>query len=322
MSGILVIAEQRRGELRPVSLELIGAAQALRGPAGAAGGTVAVAVLARSPDLFVDSLKLAGVDEIVTIKVPAAEFDPDTFESAVGALIRERKPDVVLVAHSVDSFGYAAALAATLDLGFATDVFKAEHIDGALVATRGGYGQKVNVEVDFPGRDTVLLAIRANVYKPPDQPGEPRISEFAAPASASRSGGRDFIELSSNDDVDMTAAEFILTIGRGIGEETNVAQFKELADAVGATLGCSRPIADAGWLPKSRQVGQSGKTASACKLYIAMGVSGAIQHLAGMKHVSTIVAVNSDAGASIFNVAKYGVVGDIFEIAGELRRLF
>jgi electron transfer flavoprotein alpha subunit len=120
----------------------------------------------------------------------------------------------------------------------------------------------------------------------------------------------------------MAAAEFILTIGRGIGEEAKVPQFRELADAVGATLGCSRPIADAGWLPKSRQVGQSGKTASACKLYIAMGVSGAIQHLAGMKHVSTIVAVNSDAEASIFGVAKYGIVGDVFEIADELRRLF
>jgi electron transfer flavoprotein alpha subunit len=318
LSGVLVIAEQRRGELRPVSLELIGAAQGLRG----AGDTVTVAVLAPSPDRLVGSLKLAGVDEIVAVKVAAAEFDPDIFEAAVGALIEARKPDVVLVAHSVDSFGYAAALAAKLSLGFASDVFKAERVDGELVATRGGYGQKVNVEVDFPGRATVLLAIRAGAFKPPEQPGAPRVTEVAAPATASRSGGRDFIELSSDDDVDMTAAEFILTIGRGIGEEANVAQFKELADAIGATLGCSRPIADAGWLPKSRQVGQSGKTASACKLYIAMGVSGAIQHLAGMKHVTTIVAVNSDAGASIFGVAKYGVVGDIFEIAEQLRRLF
>lgn len=321
MSGILVIAEQRRGELRPVSLELIGAAQDLRLRSGE-GDTVTVAILASSPSLFLDSLKLAGVDELIAVKVAAAEFDPDTFETAIGALIEARKPDIVLVAHSVDSFGYAAALAAKLNLGFATDVFKAERIDGELVATRGGYGQKVNVEVDFPGRATVLLAIRAGVFKPPEQPGAPRVTDFAAPATASRSGSRDFIELSSNDDVDMTAAEFILTIGRGIGEEANVAQFKELADAVGATLGCSRPIADAGWLPKSRQVGQSGKTASACKLYIAMGVSGAIQHLAGMKHVATIIAVNSDAGASIFGVAKYGVVGDIFEIAEELRRHF
>jgi electron transfer flavoprotein alpha subunit len=318
MSGILVIAEQRRGELRPVSLELLGAAQGLR----RAGDEVAVAMLSDAPDRFVKALSMAGVDEIIAAKVASPEFDPDTFESTVGALIARKAPDVVLVAHSVDSFGYAAALAARLGLGFATDVFAVTRIDGELVATRGGYGQKVNVEVDFPGRATVLLAIRGNVFKAPEQAAAPRITAFDAPAVQSRGVGREFIELSAGDDVDMAAAEFILTIGRGIGEEAKVAQFRELADAVGATLGCSRPIADAGWLPKSRQVGQSGKTASACKLYIAMGVSGAIQHLAGMKHVSTIVAVNSDAEASIFGVAKYGIVGDIFEIADELRKLF
>ncbi len=318
MSGVLIVAEQRRGELRPVSQELIGAAQGLRRP----GDEIAVALLAAAPERYVDALKLAGVDEIITVKVPAAEFDPDTFETALGALIAERHPDVVLVAHSVDSFGYAAALAAKLGLGFATDVFKVERIEGELVATRGGYGQKVNVEVDFPGRGAVLLAVRGNVFKPPEAPASPKVSAFTAPTVSSRSAARVFVELSSGVDIDMGAAEFILTIGRGIGEEAKVAQFSELADAVGATLGCSRPIADAGWLPKSRQVGQSGKTASACKLYIAMGVSGAIQHLAGMKHVTTIVAVNSDAEASIFGVAKYGIVGDIFEIAEELRRHF
>ena len=318
MSGILVIAEQRRGELRPVSLELIGAAQSLRRD----GEQVAVAVLGQEPGRFVPALSVAGVDAIVTVKVSQPEFDPDTFAAAVGALIKARSPEVVLVAHSVDSFGYAAALAAAQGYGFATDVFKAERIDGELVATRGGYGQKVSVELDFPGRSTVLLALRANMFKPPDAAATPQVTAFEAPAAAARAEGKEFVELSAADDVDMTAAEFILSIGRGIGEEAKVPQFRELADAVGATLGCSRPIADAGWLPKSRQVGQSGKTASACKLYIAMGVSGAIQHLAGMKHVSTIVAVNSDAEASIFTVATYGIVGDIFEIAEELRRLF
>jgi electron transfer flavoprotein alpha subunit len=318
MSGILVIAEQRRGELRPISLELLGAAASLRRD----GDEVSVAILSDSPERFVQPLSVGRVDEIVTVKVGTPEFDPDTFESAVGALITRRSPDVVLVAHSVDSFGYAAALATRLELGFATDVFNAEYIDGELVATRGGYGQKVNVEVDFPGRNTVLLAIRGNVFKGPDQAATPRVTAFDAPPAHSRAKGREFIELSAGDDVDMGAAEFILSIGRGIGEEAKVAQFRELADAVGATLGCSRPIADAGWLPKSRQVGQSGKTASACKLYIAMGVSGAIQHLAGMKHVGTIVAVNTDAEASIFGVAKYGIVGDIFEIADELQKLF
>jgi electron transfer flavoprotein alpha subunit len=318
MSGILVIAEQRRGELRPISLELVSAASSLK----RAGEAVAVAVLSGSPERFIEPLSVSGVDEIVTVKVAAPEFDPDTFESAVGALIAARTPDVVLVAHSVDSFGYAAALAARLKLGFATDVFSVERVDGELLATRGGYGQKVNVEVDFPGRGTVLLAIRGNVFRPPERAAVPRITAFEPPAVQSRAAGREFVELSGGDDVDMTAAEFILTVGRGIGEEARVGQFRELADAIGATLGCSRPIADAGWLPKSRQVGQSGKTAGACKLYIAMGVSGAIQHLAGMKHVGTIVAVNTDAEASIFGVARYGIVGDVFEIADELRKLF
>jgi electron transfer flavoprotein alpha subunit len=319
LSGILVIAEQRRDALRPASLELVGAAQLLR---RGAEDAVSVAVLAAEPERFVSALRVAGVDEVITVKVATAEFDADVFEAAVAALIAARQPSVVLVAHSVDSFGYAAALAARHGLGFATDVFKAAWVDGELVATRGGYGQKVNVEVDFPGRATVLLAIRSNVFKAPEQVATPTVSAFAAPSVTPRTTSRKFIELSSADDVDMSSAEFILCIGRGIGEESKVAQFRELADAVGATLGCSRPIADAGWLPKSRQVGQSGKTASACRLYVAMGVSGAIQHLAGMKHVATIVAVNSDAEASIFSVATYGIVADIFEIAEQLRSEF
>jgi electron transfer flavoprotein alpha subunit len=319
MSGILVIAEQRRGELRAQSLELVAAAESLR----QAGEQIAVAVIGPDPAKLSGALRLAGVDEIVQVPVAAAEFDPDTYEAVVGALIAARQPGVVLVAHSVDSFGYAAALAATLNLGFATDVFAiGRDAAGALMATRGGYGQKVSVEVDFPGRSTVLLAVRGNVFKAPEQPGAPRVTSFTPPAAVTRSRPREFIEPPAGDDVDMTGAEFILTIGRGIGEEAKVPQFRELADALGATLGCSRPIADAGWLPKSRQVGQSGKTATACKLYIAMGVSGAIQHLAGMKHVSTIVAVNSDPNASIFGVAKYGIVGDIFELAEELKREF
>jgi electron transfer flavoprotein alpha subunit len=318
MSEILLIAEQRRGELRPVSLELISAAQGIRRPED----RVAIAVLHERPGSFIEALGFAGVDEIVTVKVATGEFDPDTHEAALAALIGARAPEVVLVPHSVDSFGYAAALAARLSLGLATDVFRLERDAGELVATRGGYGQKVSVEVDFPGRRTVLLAVRSNVFKPPEGRASPPVTEFAAPACRSRTTLEQFIEPPGADDVDMTSAEFILSIGRGIGEEANVETFRELADAVGATLGCSRPIADAGWLPKSRQVGQSGKTATACKLYIAMGVSGAIQHLAGMKHVTTIIAVNSDAGASIFSVATFGIVGDIFEIAEELRRHF
>ncbi len=319
MSTTLIIAEHRRGEIRPATLELVSAARgARRGPED----TVAVALLANAPERLVSSVSVAGVDELITVKIAAPDFDPDAYEAAVGALIATRRPSLVLLPHSIDSFSYAAALAAKSGFGFATDVFRFEYQEGAIVATRGGYGQKVNIEVDFPGRDVIVLAIRSNVFKPGEGTASPSITTFTAPPARTRVFSREFIEMSSTDDVDMATAEFILAIGRGIGEQANVGRFRELAAAVGATLGCSRPIADAGWLPKSRQVGQSGKTASNCKLYVTLGISGAIQHLAGMKHVGTIVAVNADAGAAIFSIAKYGIVGDLFEVADALRRHF
>ncbi|KAB2961914.1 electron transfer flavoprotein subunit alpha/FixB family protein [Zoogloea sp.] len=132
-----------------------------------------------------------------------------------------------------------------------------------------------------------------------------------APAVATPSAPGEYIEIAT--------VTFILSVGRGVGEEANIQQFRDLAETAGATLCCSRPIADSGWLPKSRQVGQSGKVASNCGLYLAMGISGAIQHLAGMKHVGTIVAVNTDPEASIFSVEKYGIVGDMFEIGEALK---
>ena len=315
MSGILIIAEQRRGELRPATLELVTAAQGVR----RAGDKVTVALIGAAPQALTSAVSVAGVDEIVTMQVAAPEFEPDITEAAVNAVIEVRSPSLVLVPHSIDAFGYVAAIAAKKGYGFTSDVFQIEYQGDALIATRGGYGQKVNIEVEFPGKPIVLLAVRSNVYKPPEGTSTPVISSLAVAPVASRVRSLAFIEPPPSDDVDMTAAEFILSIGRGIGEEANVQKFRELADRLGATLGCSRPIADAGWLPKSRQVGQSGKTASACKLYIAMGISGAIQHLAGMKHVSTIIAINSDAAASIFSVARYGVVADIFEMADALQ---
>ena len=318
MSGILVIAEQRRGELRPATLEMVTAAQSARRP----GERLAVALLADDPQRFIEAVSVPGVDEIVTVQLSSPDFAPDALEAALGALIEARRPSLVLVPHSIDSFGYAAALAVKGSYGFATDVFRIAREGDALLATRGGYGQKVNVELDFPGKDVVLLTVRANVFKPPEGRATPAVTAFAAPAARARLTSREYIEVSAGDDIDMSGAEFILSIGRGIGEQANVEQFRELAETIGAALGCSRPVADAGWLPKSRQIGQSGKTASACKLYLAMGISGAIQHLAGMKHVATIVAVNADPSASIFSVATYGVKADIFEFAAALRAQF
>jgi len=315
MSTILVIAEHRRNELRPVSLELIAAANGLK---KSAADQVVVAVIGSQAESFVPALSVTGVDEIVLVKAAVSEFDPDVFEAAISALIAAKSPDVVLVPHSVDSYGYAASIASKAGYGFASDVFIAEYQGDDLVATRGGYNQKVNVEVDFPGKAVVLLTVRASTYKVLEGTATPAVTHVELAALSSRSQNKEFIELGGGNDVDITGVDFIISIGRGIGEETNVEQFRELAEAAGATLCCSRPIADAGWLPKSRQVGQSGKVVGSCKLYVALGISGSIQHMAGMKHVPTIVAVNTDPGASIFTIAKYGIVADIFEIEEEL----
>ncbi|OIQ96693.1 electron transfer flavoprotein subunit alpha [mine drainage metagenome] len=316
MSTILVIAEHRRNELRPVSLELIAAAYGLK---KSVDDKVLVAVIGSQAESFVPALSVAGVDEVIVVQTPIADFDPDIFESAVSALITAKNPAVVLLPHSVDALGYAATLASKAGYGYATDVFIAEYQGDELVATRGGYNQKVNVEVDFPGKSTVVLTLRTSVFKVLEGAANPSVSSFDLPVVQSRSQNKEFIEPGGANDVDITAVDFIVSIGRGIGEETNVEQFRELAETAGATLCCSRPIADAGWLPKSRQVGQSGKVVGSCKLYVALGISGSIQHMAGMKHVPTIIAVNTDPGASIFTIAKYGIVADIFEMEEELK---
>lgn len=315
MSTILIIAEHRRNELRPVTLELISAAQGLK---KSADDKVVVAVIGSQAESFVPALSVSGVDEVVVVKSSVVDFDPDVSEAAVSALIESKKPSVVLLPHTVDSLGYAATLASKANYGFATDVFIIEYQGDELVATRGGYNQKVNVEVDFPGKDIVVMTIRGSVFKTLEGVGSPAVTSFDIPSVQSRSQNKEFIELGGGNDIDITTVDFIMSIGRGIGEETNVEQFRELAETAGATLCCSRPIADAGWLPKSRQVGQSGKVVGSCKLYVALGISGSIQHMAGMKHVPTIVAVNTDPSASIFTIAKYGIVADIFDFEEEL----
>ena len=318
MKTFLLIAEHRRGELRPISLEVIAAAQELR----QADDKVVVAVIGEQAENYVADLSVAGVDEIITVKTATVEFDPDIFEAAITSLMEKLDPEVVLLPHSVDSLGYAATLARKGNYGFATDVYGLQYDGDDLVATRSGYDQKVNVELDFPGKQCVLLTIRPSVFKPTEEKASPSVSSEDMTNIESRSTNLEFVEAGGADDIDITTVDFIMSIGRGIAEEANVEQFRELAEMADATLCCSRPIADSGWLPKSRQVGQSGKVVGSCKLYVAMGISGAIQHMAGMKHVPTIVAVNSDPGASIFTIAKYGIVGDIFEIEEELRSHF
>lgn len=318
MAEILVIASQRDGDLNPASLEAVAAANGVK----AGGDTLAVVIAGAGPDAHVASLSVDGVDEVITVDTGTNDFQPDMLEAVVGALVEERSPSLIATAHGVDAWSFAPTAAAKLGLGFATDVHALKTEDGDLVATRAGYAEKVLVDLDFPGKATVLVTIRTNVFEPAAGSGSPKVTAMAAPGCMVATTHEGWNPPADAGGIDIPGSEFIVSIGRGVADESNVEQFLELADQMGATLGCSRPIADNGWLPKARQVGQSGQLAASCKLYVAMGVSGSVQHQWGMKHVETIVAVNTDPEASIFSIARYGIVGDMFEIAEELENHF
>jgi electron transfer flavoprotein alpha subunit len=311
--SVLVVAEHLRGETRPITMELISAAKEL-------GGPITVAVIAADPSPLVDAVTVAGVDEVITVSAGPEEFENDVYQTALEALIADREPKTVLLGFTVNSMGYGPAVAAKLGLGFASDVFSLSHDGGAVVAERAFYGSKVHAEIEFPAHEKVLLLLRPTAWSPAEGVGNPAISELSVSVDSSRARHKDFIEVAGGD-VDITTADFLLSIGRGVGEKENVTQFEELADKMGATLSVSRPLVDQGWMPNSRQVGQSGKTVKP-KVYLALGISGAVQHLAGMKTSGTIIAINSDPEAAIFNVAHYGAVADLFAVAEELEKLF
>lgn len=317
MAELLVIAAQREGELRPSTLEAIAAANGIRQP----GDTLAVAIIAADPQSLVGALSVGGVDEVIAVKA-TDDFQPDLTEAVIMVLAAARKPALIAAAHGVDAWSFVPSAAVKLGCGLATDVQALRREEGDLVATRAGYAEKVLVDLDFPGKPTVLLTIRTNIFEPAAGTGTPRVTEMAAPTADVATTHRGWKPPADAGGIDIPGSEFILSIGRGVGDESNVEQFLELAEEMGATLGCSRPIADNGWLPKARQVGQSGQLAASCRLYVAMGVSGSVQHQWGMKHVENIVAVNTDPEASIFSIARYGIVGDMFEIAEELKGHF
>jgi len=311
--SVLVVAEHIRGEVRDITRELVTAGRDL--------GPVTVAVIGRDPAALVGAVDVDGVAEIVTVQVEPDEFENDVYQRALEALIAERRPRVTLLGFTVNSMGYGPAVAAKLGLGFASDVHGLALEGDAVVATRSFYGSKVSAELEFPGAESVLLLLRPTAWSPAEGAGGASISSFAAPTGPSRARHLEFIEAAASADVDITQADFLLSIGRGVGEKESIDVFRELSEKMGATLSVSRPLVDAGWMPASRQVGQSGKTVKP-RLYLAFGISGAVQHLAGMKTAGTIVAVNTDPEAAIFSVAHYGAVADLFDVAEELEKLY
>jgi electron transfer flavoprotein alpha subunit len=308
---IVVIAEQRDGKLNRASWEAVAAAQQ-------AGGPVTVVVPGGSVASVASDLAAADAKEVVALEAAALEqYTPDGYVAALAALIGELSPELVLLPHTYQTRDFAPALAARLGRALITDCVAIKADGGTRAFVRPMFQGKLSADVSPEGPTPHLATIQIGAYRGDavkrGAAGAP-VRTVAAKLDASairQKPETPFKE--AKQAVDLSQAERIVAIGRGIKGQEHVALAQKLASALGAEVAASRPICDAGWLPMDRQIGSSGQTV-APKLYLALGISGAIQHVVGMKGARTIVAINKDAEAPIFEVADYGIVGDLFEV--------
>jgi electron transfer flavoprotein alpha subunit len=312
---ILVIAEQRDGKLNRATWEAIAGAQQL---AATTGAPIAIVVPGARVASVAGELAAAQVQEVVTIEHAALEpYTPDGFTAALQDAIMQLAPAHVLLPHTYQTRDFAPKLAARLDRALITDVTAVKGGGGAVAFVRPMFQGKLTADVVAQGPAPHFVTFQIGAYRV-DQaakgasPAPVRALSVTVDASAIREKPEPPFQ-QAKQAVDLSQAERIVSVGRGIKEQANIAVAQQLADALGAEIAASRPICDAGWLPMERQVGSSGQTV-APKLYLALGISGAIQHLVGMKGSSTVVAINKDADAPIFEIADYGIVGDLFEI--------
>jgi len=309
---ILVVAEQRGGKLNRATWETIAAAQQLGDPA------ITIAVLGSNVAAVAAELAPAQAAEIVVIDHAALEpYTPDGFTAALQQVVAELKPSIVMLPHSYQTRDFAPQLAARLNRALVTDVTAIKKSDGATAFVRPMFQGKLTADVvpqgDAPHFVTVQVgSFRADQAAKGASPTPVRTLEVAVDAAAIRQKPEPPFQ-EERQAVDLSQAERIVAVGRGIKDQDKLPIAQKLAEALRAELAASRPICDAGWLPMARQVGSSGQTV-APKLYLALGISGAIQHLVGMKGSQTIAAINKDPDAPIFEVADYGIVGDLFEI--------
>jgi electron transfer flavoprotein alpha subunit len=317
---VIVIAEQRDGKLNRVTWETIAAAQQL-----GAGRPVTIVVPGPPGETtrsVAAELAAAAVQEVIAVESPAlAAYTSDGFTAALEHVLADLAPAIVALPHTYQTRDFAPKLAARLDRAIVTDVTAIKAVDGGPAFVRPMFQGKLTADVVPIGPPPHFVTFQIGGFRA-DQaargasPAPVRsMAVPPGPASIRQQPEPPFQE--ARQAVDLSQAARIVSVGRGIKEQANIALARDLADALGAELAASRPICDAGWLPMERQVGSSGQTV-APRLYLALGISGAIQHLVGMKGSGVIVAVNKDPDAPIFEVADFGIVGDLFEVVPAL----
>jgi len=317
--NLLVITEQREGKWNNTSFETLAAAQQI---GAQAGGKLAAAVIGKGVAALAGELAAKKLDEVLLIEHELlAAYTPDGFCVALAQAIAQTKPDLILLPHTYQVRDFAPKLAASLGKGMIGDCVGYRYENGRLIFVRQMFQGKTAADVVFEGAAPWFATFQAGAFR------ADLVTQGAAKAPVKAIA----VELrpeqirtkplelfrEAKQAVDLTQAPILVAIGRGIKAPENIPMVEKLAKLLGGELAASRPICDEGWLPMERQIGSSGQTV-APKLYLALGISGAIQHVVGMKGSRTIVAINKDQNAPIFEVADYGIVGDLFEIVPAL----
>jgi electron transfer flavoprotein alpha subunit len=317
MTGLFVLVEHRQGEIRDITFEMLTKGKELAEKTNA--NLTAVLLGHKTKDY---AKKLADYAErVLVVKDTKLEnFNSVAYQRVLAQLISEHEPSLVMIGHTGFGVDLAPSLATHLNLPLATDCIDVNFEGKKLVVVRQVYGGKVNVKAWLRDSNSYIVTIRPATFEAKEvQPLGGEIAEIESPLAEDIENKR-FVEYVQPPagEVDITSADVIVGVGRGIKDEENMQMVEDLASTLGGVLGCSRPIVDKEWLPKDRQVGTSGKTVKP-KLYIAVGVSGAFQHVTGMKNSDLIIAINKDPKAPIFRVADYGVVDDLFKVLPSLR---
>ena len=315
--SVVAILEQRDGQWHKMSFETLAAAQEI---ARELGITASAAVLGHGIGALANELAATALETVYAIDHELLrQYTPDAYSIALAQHIDRFKPALVLFPHTYQVRDFLPKLATRLDRVAVTGVVSHRIEDGALTLVRQLFQGKVNADVRFTGDGPHVASLQAGAYRADGVVRGSATVEIVTPVLSPSDIRSHPLEpfRAAERTVDLGVAERIVSVGRGIREADNIALIEKLAAAVGAELAASRPICDAGWLPMERQVGSSGQTV-APKLYVAIGISGAIQHLVGMTGARTVVAINKDPGAPIFEIADYGIVGDLFQVVPAL----
>jgi len=318
--NILVITEQREAKWNKVNFETLAAAQQI---AQQTKGTLSAIVIGKGVAALADELAACQLDEVLLVEHDLLDqYTPDGFTIALRQVIESAKPDLVLLPHTYQVRDFAPKLAASLGKGMIGDCIAYRYENGKLIFVRQMFQGRTAADVVFAGDAPWIASFQAGAFRADlvakhasGKAPVKAVSVNLAPGEIRTKPLELFRE--AKQAVDLTQAPILISIGRGIKAPENIQLAEKLAKLMGGEICASRPICDEGWLPMDRQIGSSGQTV-APKLYFALGISGAIQHVVGMKGSRTIAAINKDQNAPIFEVADYGVVGDLFEIVPAL----